>query len=168
MKQLFKIIKSIMKWFSIILLGFIIIIIILWTIQNKIYSKKATSSLIGTFVLDLERTDLGMYSDSIDDYKDLTIEFKKDKTFKFNKSVPFIADTIGTWEARGAGVEKWNYIYYDNWKAKYAKGITGDQFSFIDEGDFVFYINSIIPRADQLRKSDVRVVYFKKINISSK
>ena len=149
-------------------LTLIVAYIIFWIVGNQIYLNNKANSLIGTFVLDLERTNLGMYSDSIDTYKDLTIEFKRNKTFKLNKSVPFIADTTGTWKV--GYPSRLNYIYYDSWKAKYREEVTGDNISegYIDKGDSIFYINSVTPRADQLRKSDVRVVYFKKNQILEK
>ena len=162
MNKILKKIKFMIKLIFIISLGLIVGYMVFWIISKQIYIKKETNTLIGTFLLDLEKTNLGIYSDSIEDYQNLIIEFKKDKTFRFNKSVPFIADTVGTWEF-GYGLEEWHYIYYDSWKLKYKEGVTGDQFSRIYKENFGIMINSITPRADQLHKSDVRVVYFKKI-----
>ena len=148
-----------MKGCVYIFIGLIPAYIIFYIIATNIYVENEAKEYIGIFVLDLERTDLGIYSDSIDIYKNLTIEFKKDKTFKFNKSVPFIADTTGYLKIGGAG--RWNEIYYNNWKGE----ITNDQISHIGvyEGDSIFYINSVTPRADQIRKSNVHQVFFRKI-----
>jgi len=144
------------------ILGLIVAYIIFWIIENQIYLNNLTNTLIGTFVLDLERTNLGIYSDSVDIYKDLTIVFKKDKTFRLNKSVPFIADTMGTWIVGGRN--RWSYIYFECFIKKYGKEAPGTPITegYFNKGDTIFYINSVTPRADQLRKSDVHVVYFKR------
>ena len=141
------------------LLWLIVAYVIFWIVGNQIFVNDKAKRYVGVFVLDLERTNLGIYSDSIDLYRDLTIELKQNKRFKLNKSVPFIADTTGKWKV--GRPSKLNYIYYDNWKNEYKKGITGDWF-WLEDGN-ILCIQSITPRADQLRKSDVRVVYFKKI-----
>jgi hypothetical protein len=163
MKQLVKIIKITTKWSFRVLSCLIIAYVIFWIIATYLYKEDEVKTYVGIFLLDLKRTDLGIYSDSIDMYRDLTIEFKKDKTFKFNKSVPFIADTIGTFKTAKSG--RWNEIYYDNWKMKYKSGITGDQIGHVSiyDGDSAFYINSVTPRSDQIRKSNVSKVFFRKI-----
>jgi hypothetical protein len=161
MKIIIRLIKKILKWFFIALLATMALYIIYFQIENHKYLNKKANTLIGTFILDLERTNLGKYSDSINEYKNLTLEFKRDKTFRINKSVPFIADTAGIWKV--GGMEEWAYIYYNNWKDKYDKGIPGDQITegYLNNGDSIFYINSVTPRSDQFRNSDVHVVYFK-------
>ena len=168
MKKILKIIK----WFFIILLGCIttlsvfiieIAIFLIFMLIYRDYERQIDSAklIVGVYMLDLERTDLGIYSDSIDMYRDLTIEFKRNKTFKLNKSVPFIADTMGTWSPRGT--QRCACIYYNNKPNKNNYAIAGNHFSFIKEGSPILYINSVSPRADQFRKSDVHTVYFKKI-----
>jgi len=153
-----------MKWFFIIFFGFIavflMVYILFYVIATYIDKGNKAKSYVGIFVLDLEKTDLGIYSDSIELYKDLTIEFKRNGTFKFNKSVPFIADTTGYLKTARAG--RWNEIYYNNWKGK----ITNDQIGHIGvyDGDSIFYINSVTPRADQIGKSNVYQVFFRKIS----
>src|SRR5690348_4014792 len=60
---------------------------------------------LGTYVLDLKRTDLGVYRIDSILYKNLKITFRNDSTFHFNMKVPFIYDSVGTWKAAGQGVE---------------------------------------------------------------
>jgi len=67
-----------------------------WYIGNEHYLKEKERSLIGTYRLDLDRTDMGIYKDSMDCYKDLCLEFKSDGTFKMNMEVPFILNVNST------------------------------------------------------------------------
>ena len=50
---------------------------------------------IGKYVIDMERTEWGEYEAEKDNYKDLTIVFKKDKTSEVSRTVPFLLDTTG-------------------------------------------------------------------------
>ena len=159
-----KIILFTMKACAVLLFAFIAVYMLFYIIVTQIGIKNKADTLIGIFVLDLERTNLGIYSDNVDNYKDLTIEFKKDKTFKLNKSVPFIEDTMGTWKVGRAG--KLNYIYGDYFIKKYGKEAPGTPITegYIDKGDYIVCIYSVTPRADQLRKSNVYEVYFRKLD----
>lgn len=58
---------------------------------------------IGKYVIDMERTEWGEYEAEKDNYKDLTIVFKKDKTFEVNRTVPFLLDTTGQYVIKGTG-----------------------------------------------------------------
>ncbi len=140
---------------------FILGYIIYFQIENHKYLKERANLIIGVYVLDTKRTNLGKYSDSIEYYRDLVIEFKKNKTFRLNKSVPFIADTCGIWKV--GGMDEWSEIFYNNKILKFGKKYC-DQISesYLDNEDSVMYINSVTPRADQFGKSDVSIVYFRK------
>ena len=80
---------------------------------------------IGKYVIDMERTEWGEYEAEKDNYKDLTIVFKKDKTFEVNRTVPFLLDTTGRYVIRGRGklsdirwsslIEKYGYDYKGDW-----------------------------------------------------
>ena len=65
--------------------------------------KERKEKQIGKYVIDMERTEWGEYEAEKDNYKDLTIVFKKDKTFEVSRSVPFLVDTTGTYIIRGRG-----------------------------------------------------------------
>ena len=141
-------------------LGFLLIIAIgyfaFWYIGNWHYLKEEERSLIGTYQLDLNRTDMGIYKDSMDCFKDLKLEFKSDGTFKMNMDVPFILASTGTWKV--GGMNRWNTIRYDTFGLE-------SQIShpYLDGNDTVFYINSVTPKESERYINGVYVVYFKKI-----
>ena len=58
-------------------------------------------------------------------------------------SVPFMADTVGTWKV--GGMDEWNEIVYHN-------GII-DQLGEFDDGDTIIYINSPTPQKN-LQETD--------------
>jgi hypothetical protein len=72
---------------------------------------------IGKYVIDMERTEWGEYKAEKDNYKDLTIVFKKDMTFVVSRSVPFLLDTTGLYVVRGRG-EVCGNICFSSWKEK--------------------------------------------------
>ena len=65
----------------------------------------------------MERTEWGEYEAEKDNYKDLTIVFKKDKTFEVSRSVPFLVDTTGWYVVRGRGKVCGN-ICFSSWIEK--------------------------------------------------
>lgn len=136
--------------------------VVYWNIENNKFLNERKNLIIGSYVIDLERTNLGIYSDSIDLYKNLTLTFHKNMTFVMNQKVPFIADSSGIWEV--GGMNKWCVLYYTSFVEKYNKEV-GDQFTvpYLDNGDRIMYINSLTPQASQLRLTDMQRVYFKKI-----
>ena len=71
---------------------------------------------IGKYVIDMERTEWGEYEAEKDNYKDLTIVFKKDMTFVVSRSVPFLLDTTGLYVVRGRG--KLCDICFSSWIEK--------------------------------------------------
>lgn len=64
-------------------------------------------------------------------------------TFSLSFSVPFMADTVGTWKV--GGMDEWNEIVYHN-------GII-DQLGEFDDGDTIIYINSPTPQKN-LQETD--------------
>ena len=145
-----------MKYF----LGFLVLIVtgyfVFWHVGNRQYLKEKEKCLVGTYQLDLDRTDMGIYKDSMDCYKDLILEFKSDGTFKMNMEVPFILGSTGTWKV--GGMNRWNTIRYDT------LGLEG-QISqpYLDENDTVFYFNSVTPKESEPYLNGVNVVYFRKL-----
>ena len=97
-----------------------------------------------------------IYKDSMDCYKDLSLEFKSDGTFKMNMEVPFILGSTGTWKV--GGMNRWNTIRYDT------LGLEG-QISqpYLDGNDTVLYFNSVTPKKSEPYLNGVNVVYFKKV-----
>ncbi len=144
--------KSCLRTLLIIAIGYFAF----WYIGNWHYLKEKERSLIGTYQLDLNRTDMGIYKDSMDCFKDLKVEFRSDGTFKMNMEVPFILSSTGTWKV--GGMNRWNTIRYDT------AGLE-DQISqpYLNENDTVFYINSVTPQKSERYRNGVNVVYFKKI-----
>ena len=144
--------KSCLRTLLIIAIGYFAF----WYIGNWHYLKEKERSLIGTYQLDLNRTDMGIYKDSMDCFKDLKVEFRSDGTFKMNMEVPFILSSTGTWKV--GGMNRWNTIRYDT------AGLE-DQISqpYLNENDTVFYINSVTPKKSEPYLNGVNVVYFKKV-----
>jgi len=144
--------KSCLGIFLLIVTGYFVF----WHVGNRQYLKEKEKCLVGTYQLDLDRTDMGIYKDSMDCYKDLILEFKSDGTFKMNMEVPFILGSTGTWKV--GGMNRWNTIRYDT------LGLEG-QISqpYLDENDTVFYFNSVTPKESERYINGVYVVYFKKI-----
>ena len=129
-------------------------IIIIGCNGNNVAKKKNFQKQLGTYVLDIRRTNLGSYAKDSDLFKNLYITFKEDSTFIMNMKTPFIYDSIGIWNVGGTGVEAWNYLSY-----KRNRNIT-TQFTQPWTSDSIFYMNSTTPRdsADFIQE-----IYFKKI-----
>ena len=127
-----------------------------WYIGNRQHLKEEERRIVGTYRLDLDHTDMGIYKDSMDCYKDLSLEFKSDGTFKMNMEVPFILGSTGSWKV--GGMNRWNSIRYDTLGLE-------DQISqpYLDENDTVFYFNSVTPKESERYINGVYVVYFKKV-----
>lgn len=113
---------------------------------------------IGTFIIDIKKTNLGSYSKYVDVYKKLTLVFYNNNRFEFNMRVPFISDSSGNWKSSGSNIDEWNNIYFDSWD--YSTGITGEQFTQCCDSDSTFYFNSMTPQkgADPIGK-----IWFKKV-----
>jgi hypothetical protein len=111
---------------------------------------------LGTYELDLHKTNLGNYKKDSINYKRLQIIFKSDSTFIMNMKVPFMYDSVGTWEA--GNMQEWNYLYYASFK--YSKAGTGEQFTRPEYADSSFLLNS---STLQKGSQSIGEIYFKKI-----
>jgi hypothetical protein len=110
---------------------------------------------IGTYLLDIKRTNLGVYNKDTTLYKQLLIFFKSDSTFYLNMNVPFIYDSVGKWSVAGAYIEDWNILYFKR------NNKISDQFTSPWSEDSIFYINSATPReGNEL----IQKIYFRKIS----
>ncbi|HEY8690260.1 MAG TPA: hypothetical protein VIM07_13575 [Chitinophagaceae bacterium] len=108
---------------------------------------------IGTYELDIQKTNLGDYKKDSNIYKNLRITFKSDSTFIMNMKVPFMYDSVGTWKA--GNMKEWNYLCYKS-------NINIDaQFTRPEYSDSSFLLNSGTP---QTGVEFIPEIYFKKIN----
>ena len=124
---------------------------------------------IGKYVIDMERTEWGEYEAEKDNYKDLTIVFKKDMTFEVSRSVPFLLDTTGLYVVRGRG-EVCGDICFSSWIEKRSSiekicnECSGDWLWPCWEdspGDSVTAIITPAPQQNEQRQIDK--LYFRKI-----
>jgi hypothetical protein len=115
---------------------------------------------LGTYVLDINKTNLGEYRKDSDIYKKLYITFKSDSTFSMTMKVPFIYDSVGIWNAAGGGLEDWNWLWYKSWGYSDYKKNKGDQFTSPWTKDSIFYLNSTTPQKGFVF---IQEIYFKKI-----
>ena len=118
--------------------------------------KKHAEKLFGVYVLDIQKTDLGVYKFETEKYKNLQIIFEKDMTFRMSMSVPFAFDSCGTWEAESFGVEDWGKVYF-----KRKNYIIDAPLSGCCSADSTMYLNSVTPVEG---KQPVSAIYFKKLN----
>lgn len=156
-----------MRYFFKIIFFFVLIMVILgvyfsvkyWDSKSR---NKNLSNLIGTYMLDINKTNLGNYKSEVDKFKNLRLFINPNYTFKFNMKVPFIYDSIGTWKSAGSSIDEWNMLYYESWD--YSGGVTGEQITRCCEADSTVYLNSVTPQKGyQL----VEKIWFKKISSSS-
>lgn len=144
-----------MKKIIIIIMSLIIGYALYWCVSNNDYKMDKKRSIIGEYKLDLYRTDLGIYKDSIEKYKHLTLTFNNDMTFSLNFPVPFMADSHGIWKV--GDMNEWCKLIYSNNIA--------DQFGipYYEKGDSILYINSATPHYSQRNISDVYKIFFVKM-----
>ena len=74
-------------------------------------------------------------------------------TFSLSFSVPFMADTVGTWKV--GGMDERNEIVYHN--------DIIDQFGKFDDGDTIIYINSPTPQKTYKNPTLIDKVFFVRI-----
>ena len=120
---------------------------------NRQAAMKRFKDQVGTYFLDIRKTDLGVYSKDSALYQKLGITFKADSTFSMNMRVPFVFDSAGRWEA-GGGLEDWNWLYYK------ANGNIRTQFDQCCLPDSTFYLNSTTP---QKGYDFIQEIFFRKI-----
>ena len=146
----------------------VFVYIVVWLFYDPILLGRKKKQ-IGKYVIDMERTEWGDYEAEKDNYKDLTIVFKKDKTFEVSRSVPFLLDTTGWYVVRGRGKVCGN-ICFSSWieKRSFIEKIcnecSGDWLWPCWEdspGDSVTAI--ITPAPQQNEQSQIDKLYFKKI-----
>lgn len=101
-----------MKRLTIIFFFFIIGYALYWCISDYDYRYNKINSIVGIYKLDFNHTDSEIYKDSIEKYNNLRLIFNSDMTFSLSFSVPFMADTVGTWKV--GGMDEWNEIVYHN------------------------------------------------------
>ena len=147
-----RLIKLTIVFLSLIIIGYALY----WYISDCHYKEAKFRNIVGKYKLDTNRTDLGIYKDSIYKYTYLTLTFNADYTFFLNFPVPFMNKMNGKWKVGGMG--EWCEIEYSN--------TIKDQFAvpYEDNGDSILYINSATPQHSQINKSDVYKIYFVKAN----
>ena len=122
--------------------------------EDKMARKHHFKEQIGTYTLDINKTDLGVYKKDSAIYEKLTITFNKDSTFYFNMKVPFIYDSSGKWISRGNGLDDWDWLYYKN------SSIQSQFKGPLDENDSLIYFNGTPSRQGF---KGIQGIYFKKI-----
>ena len=145
--------ESKMKRFVIIFISLIVGYALYWCISDYNYRYNKINSIVGIYKLDFNHTDSEIYKDSIEKYNNLRLIFNSDMTFSLSFSVPFMADTVGTWKV--GGVDEWNEIVYHN-------GII-DQLGEFDDGDTIIYINSPTPQKTYKKPTLIDKVFFVRI-----
>lgn len=116
---------------------YLILIVLILTVScyyagNEKVFRRVFNELIGTFILNTNKTHLGGYD--IEKYKNLQITFTKDSSFYLNKKAPFIYDSVGKWLPTKGGVENWNWLFYKN------DPNISTQFTEVSSRDSVFYM----------------------------
>ena len=139
-----------MKRFVIIFISLIVGYALYWCISDYNYRYNKINSIVGIYKLDFNHTDSEIYKDSIEKYNNLRLIFNSDMTFSLSFSVPFMADTVGTWKV--GGMDEWNEIVYHN-------GII-DQLGEFDDGDTIIYINSPTPQKTYKKPTLIDKVFF--------
>ena len=156
--------KKVLMIILILLLSITLIITFfsLWIYhENKTAENNNFLKTIGVYVLDTDKTSLGIYKNTTLKFKKLVIAFNKDGTFHMNMDVPFICDSSGLWNAGGGNLDDWNWLYYRSWNFAQYKKNTGDQFTRPWTSDSIFYINSATPKKGQ---QGINQIYFRKIS----
>jgi hypothetical protein len=129
--------------------------------DDRSAKEKNFHKQIGIYVLDINKTALGIYSKDSVLYKCLRIVFRTDSTFSMNMRVPFMYDSVGKWVPAGGGLDDWNRLFYKSWNyQKYDKN-AGNQFTQPWTKDSIFYINGATP---QDRAEFIQEIYFRKIS----
>jgi hypothetical protein len=108
---------------------------------------------IGVFRFDVHKTGLGRYNADSLKYAKMTMTFFSNNTFIFSMDAPFIYDSAGTWNSKGANIDEWSELHYNN------SPIT-TQFDLIDNNEDEIYLNSMTPKHGQ---ASIPVLHFTKI-----
>jgi hypothetical protein len=116
---------------------------------------------LGTYVLDIHKTTLGVYSKDSNSYKNLHIVFKADSSFNMNMSVPFMYDSLGKWKA--GNMKEWNYLWYKQWGYVDFENGRGNQFTrpyIASDSNEYFLINAATPKDGF---DFIQEIYFRKV-----
>ena len=101
---------------------------------------KRFQKLLGTYTLDITKTELGLYKKDTALYRNLRITFKPDSTFAISMQAPFIYDSAGTWIAGSAGLDEWNWLNYKR------NPLISTQFDDCCSPDSTVLLNSVTPQ----------------------
>lgn len=138
---------------------------ILYNSRAKEGRKNIFEQLLGVYILDINKTKLGVYSKDSIIYKNLSITLNADSTFNMNMKVPFIRDSVGRW--RAGNMKEWNWLFFKSFGYnKSMEDMTnpgGTQFTrpYTENSNTYFLINSATPQDNAEVISDI---YFKKVN----
>lgn len=119
------------------------------------FKEKQINALIGNYYIDTENTVINDYD--LDDVKDLRLSLKADGAFLFNKDYPFIYDSVGLWFPRKAGLDEWNWLYFN--RTSEVRCQFADSWKGIPVNDSTLILNSMTPKKG---KSAISVIYLKK------
>jgi hypothetical protein len=111
-----------------------------------------SKNLIGTYIIDLKKTNLREYFKDSLVYKKMTLTFYKDHTFRFNMDVPFIYFSKGTWKAAGSDLDEWNQLLNN--------GYDFAQVGRCCSLDSTIMLNSTTPKNGEY---PIQSIFFKKI-----
>lgn len=127
---------------------------------DHIRKKETFEMQLGTYILDVTRSKLGVdYKDSLI-YKNITVMFKMDSTFIMNMKVPIFNDSIGSWTAGNGLPDDYNQLFFKN---KNYKNNQGEQFfpPYLQGKDSVFLLLLTLVIKNEFQ---VKEIYFKKIS----
>lgn len=146
-----------------IIVFFLTIIIILIIIRYKANSgrQQTIKELLGTYVLDISKTKLeDCYIKDSNIYKNLSITFFKNSTFKMNMNVPFMYNSIGKYKS--GNVNEWCWLLFDKFKYDIKNKNSGSQFTrpYKINSDTFILINAATPKENEKTISEI---YFRKI-----
>lgn len=154
-----------------IILSFVVALLVLIFIVALVYVRHKNNQIkgrgiifnkvLGNYILDTKKTNLGSYSKDSNLYKKLTIEFNSDSTFRMNMKVPFLFDSIGTWKA--GNFNEWNWIQFKRFQYDSNNINSGSQFTkpYTEGTDTYFLLTGATPRNGAYFIEDI---FFRKIH----
>ena len=129
---------------SFIGLVFFVCTILFFSHENSL--KKIEDELVGIYIVDFNASILNGYSS--EDFSDLELSIKKDRSFKFNRDVPFLKTESGKWSYYDDGD-----IWYLNLKFEKSGSI---QASFDTN---TIFLENLIP---EINEKAVKILEFKR------
>ena len=135
-----------------------ILVIIIAAFWLKIWyfnwKNKNEKELVGTYILDTMQTDLKNFEKKGIKYDKMMLYLDKDKSFRFNMSVPFVYDSIGMWSAAGSNIEEWHNLYFQGTRSIMA------QFDQTTDRDTTIIFNNMQAKAGF---KNIQHIFFKKL-----